>query len=233
MPAPEKSSQSIIVKNAVLIGMTPLIPIPFVDDWAKNYFQRRMARELVQLQRMTLSPKVIKALADDREGCLSGCLGMIILYPIKKILRKLAFFLEWQRAANLVTHSYYYGYLLEVALQEGWLQSDDVEQAARVRTAIDHAHKGANTQLLRQVVDRTFQRSRDKVKAAARRLSTSLKSVTTDAGKEKALEQDQPQLDASAQEIAGQLENGIAALPNEHFVNLAQRLKAEYARLQA
>ena len=35
-----------LVTYSVLAGLTPLIPVPFVDDLVKNYFRRRLLRSL-------------------------------------------------------------------------------------------------------------------------------------------------------------------------------------------
>ena len=40
------NNQGTIATHAVLAGLTPLIPVPVVDDIAKNYFRRRMVRGL-------------------------------------------------------------------------------------------------------------------------------------------------------------------------------------------
>jgi hypothetical protein len=231
MPVPEKTNQTLIITHALLIGITPLIPVPFVDDLAKSYFQRRLFRQLAQAQGQTFSPKIVSILADDRGGCLSGCLSTVFLYPIKKVLRKIVFILEWQRAISLVTHSYYHGYLLDVTLKEGWLQTDDEDVAARVRAAVDRAHHRANTRLLRDVVKRTIIKSRSMLKDAARRITSGIRLKGKKAIDEEMLEQEEPQAEAAMKEVTRQLQAGIAELPLDHFENLAERLKAEYSRL--
>ncbi|HWP44268.1 MAG TPA: hypothetical protein VNO14_13575, partial [Blastocatellia bacterium] len=200
MPAPVNSNQTLIVTHALLIGTTPLIPVPFVDDLAKSFFQRRLFRQLALARGQTFSPKVVSILAEDRGGCLSGCLSMVFLYPIKKVFRKVVFILEWQRAVNLVTQSYYHGYLLNIALSEGWLKPDDQEAATRVRTAIDRAYRGANTHLVKETVRRTFLKSRNLFKDVARRISGRFRAKDAkDAAQnvDQILEQEEPQAEAS------------------------------------
>ncbi|HSE97950.1 MAG TPA: hypothetical protein VLD57_06725, partial [Blastocatellia bacterium] len=79
MTRSESSNQTVIVMHALLIGLTPLIPVPFVDDLAKSFFQRRLARQLAQSRGRTLSPRAVSTLAEDRGGCLSGCLSTVFL----------------------------------------------------------------------------------------------------------------------------------------------------------
>jgi hypothetical protein len=231
MASSEKTNQAVIVTHSLLIGLTPLIPVPFVDDIAKSYFQQRLVRQLAEAQGQTLSAKTVSVLGKDRGGCLSGCLGTIFLYPIKKIFRKIFFILEWQRAINLVTHSYYHGYLLDIALREGWLLTDDINAAERARAAIDRSREKANTRLLRDVVVRTFRKSRGLIKEAARRLAAGVKGKkAADENVEKVLEQEEPQTEVLMQGVASELQEGIAGLPAGHFEGLAERLRAEYSK---
>src|SRR5436305_880777 len=43
-----EGSQRGLIAHAVLAGLTPLIPVPVVDDLAKNYFRRRLVRRLAE-----------------------------------------------------------------------------------------------------------------------------------------------------------------------------------------
>src|SRR5262245_48986903 len=96
-----ETNQKLILSHAVLIGLTPLIPIPFVDDLVKSYFQRRMVRKLSAIYGKILSDQEIKTLADDPDqGCLWGCLSNVLLFPLKLLFRLIFFFLEWKRAVD-------------------------------------------------------------------------------------------------------------------------------------
>ena len=50
---PEAGNQKLIITHAVLTGLTPLIPVPIVDDLVKSYFQRRLVREVPDLAART------------------------------------------------------------------------------------------------------------------------------------------------------------------------------------
>src|SRR5688572_3365162 len=93
------TNQTLIVSHSVLAGLTPLIPIPLLDDLVRTYFVRRLVRKLAAANRYILSDEEIKVLADEREsGCLRGCMTTAFLLPFKLIFRKVFFFLEWKRA---------------------------------------------------------------------------------------------------------------------------------------
>src|ERR1044072_8622208 len=66
--------QHVLVTHAVLTGLTPLIPVPLVDDLVKNYFRKRLVRRLAAAAGRTLSEEELNALASESEGgCLRGC----------------------------------------------------------------------------------------------------------------------------------------------------------------
>src|SRR5687767_7690519 len=116
------ASQRQIILHSVLAGLTPLIPIPLLDDLVKSYFKRRMVRKLAATHTQFLNHTDLATLADDPDtGCLLGCLTTAIVYPLKAVFRKIFFFLEWKRAVDVVSHTYYQGYLLEFALGEKWI----------------------------------------------------------------------------------------------------------------
>src|ERR1044072_3901696 len=84
-----------LVTHAVLVGLTPLIPVPLLDDEVKNYFRRRMVRALAASAGRALDEKELDALPSEAErGCLTGCLFTVIVYPLKAIFRKVFYFLE-------------------------------------------------------------------------------------------------------------------------------------------
>src|SRR5438045_2824658 len=107
-----------LVAHAVLVGLTPLIPVPVVDDLAKNYFRRRLVRGLAAASGRALSDAEFAALLKERErGCLRGCLTAVVVYPLKATFRKVFYFLEWKRAVDLASRTYHFGYLVGYALR--------------------------------------------------------------------------------------------------------------------
>src|ERR1043165_6899627 len=78
-----------LVTHAVLVGLTPLVPVPLLDDLVKNYFRRRMVRGLAAAAGRSLNEKELDALAAEKErGCLTGCVVAVLVYPVKAIFRK-------------------------------------------------------------------------------------------------------------------------------------------------
>src|ERR1700754_4434041 len=106
-----------LITHAVLVGLTPLIPLPVVDDLAKNYFRRRLVRRLASAHGRSLSGEELGALTKEQgRGCVRGCLTAVVVYPLKAVFRKVFYFLEWKRAVDLTSRTYHFGYLTSYAL---------------------------------------------------------------------------------------------------------------------
>ncbi|GAB4580678.1 MAG: hypothetical protein Fur0022_34200 [Anaerolineales bacterium] len=169
----------LLVTYAVLVGLTPLIPIPVIDDLVKGFFFRKLVQGLASAHHLTLTLEEIHALAEERsQGCVYGCLFGAFEFLVKRLLRKIIFILEWRRAIDLVTHTYYVGHLLDHAFGQGWYTPGKVEQAARLREAIEKTRAGANTNLVKRVVQDSFNQSKQKVLLAVQQLSDVLRDIT-------------------------------------------------------
>ena len=236
-------NQSTITTHAVLIGLTPLIPIPFLDDLVKSYFYRRLVRSLASRHKLSLTTDEINSLAEDRgQVSIRGCFFGILEYIVKRLIRKLIIVLEWHRAIDLVTQAYYAGYLIDYAFQQGWYAPGDSQQAIRLRSAIDTARKNANVSLVRNIVKSSFNQSRGLVLDAVRQVTRSLKDiafrrrwiwrrrqkVTEEAVAEK-LEQESANVRGTLGTLISNLQEYFDTLMEEHqdhFEQLQERLRA-------
>lgn len=236
-------NQSTITTHAVLIGLTPLIPIPFLDDLVKLYFYRRLVRSLASRHKLSLSTDETNILAEDRgQVSIRGCLFGILEYIVKRLIRKLIIVLEWHRAIDLVTQAYYAGYLIDYAFQQGLYAAGAPQQAIRLRSAIDTARKNANVSLVRNIVKSSFNQSRALVLDAVRQVTRSLKDiafrrrwiwrrrqkVTEEAVAEK-LEQESANVRGTLGTLISNLQDYLDILMEEHqdhFERLQERLRA-------
>lgn len=236
--AKESARQRSIITHAVFVGLTPLIPIPLLDDMVKNYFQRRMVRSLVAAHRRELRPEDVSALTEERgSGCLRGCLGQAFIFPLKIIFRKIFFFLEWKRAVDLTSHTYHQGYLLDYALREGWMpgQSPHAKSAAEICTAIDEVCRAAPIKPVETAIKVSFRQSKSMLLAGARVLERGLKRVTGSRPDERQLSEAVTSVEADEEKeiegVVNKLQKSIEAIPDEHFrtlrTQLAARLKTQ------
>lgn len=176
---PDTMNPTLITTYAVLVGLTPLIPIPVVDDLVKGFFSRKMVQALAGAHQLTLSAEEIAALAEERgQGCLYGCLFGSIEFLVKRLVRKIIFILEWRRAIDLVTHTYYVGHLLDFAFAKGAYTPGNPAQAIRLRAAIEKTRAGANTHLVKRIVQDSFNQSKQKVLSAVQQISEVLRDIT-------------------------------------------------------
>ena len=203
-------------------GLTPLIPIPLLDDLFFGYFLRSMAKKLADSHQITLSGEEIKILtAQKGRGCALGCLGTILLYPLKKILSKIFFILEWKRAADTIGRTYYFGFLLDGALEANFVESYGV---ARVRAAIDAVLARTNTSFVARAALGVMNGSKGSIRNWAARL---LGSTPRGAGEREVAEAAQNAGENDLSAIFSQLQAAINGLPSEHFENLTRELRRE------
>lgn len=228
----ESTNQRSITMHAVLIGLTPLIPVPFVDDMVKGYFERRLVRALALAHKRELSEADVSTLTEERGGgCLRGCLGQVFIFPLKMIFRKVFFFLEWKRAVDLTSHSYHQGYLLDYSLREGWLgRTPQARSADEIRTAIDDVCRAAPIKPVESAIKMSFRQSKSMLKAGAKVLEQALRRVAGRRPDERELTEAVTAVEAEEErEIGGvvsRLQKSIEAIPDEHFRTLRAQLAA-------
>ena len=242
-------NQLTILTHAVLVGLTPLIPLPVLDDMVKAYFYRKLVRSLAVSHGVTLSANEINILARSRgAGCVNGCLFGTLEFLVKNFVRKLIFVLEWRRAIDLVTRTYYVGYLLDYTFRKGWYTPGDKASAVRLQSALEQAYGGANTGLVKNIVRASFNHSRIMIFGAVRLIAASLNDIAfgrlyrlyrrlrprkaetaQDVRLEntvaESLERDTPQIRSALDGLIAELQNNLAVVPQEHFTGLEARLE--------
>ena len=71
-------------------AICPLIPLPFVDDWALREVRRAyFVRILGDAPSALLAART---LSEARGSFFPGCLWLLVFYPIKKLFRTLFYF---------------------------------------------------------------------------------------------------------------------------------------------
>jgi hypothetical protein len=222
--------QRTLVTHAVLTGLTPLIPVPLVDDLVKSYFRRRLVRSLAASAGRELTEEEAGALTAEADGgCLRGCLVGALVYPLKAVFRKIFYFLEWKRAADLTSRTYHFGYLVGHALRprEGGASLLDLRGARAVGEAIEAVCREAPIKPLEAAVGTTFRKSKGVLRGAAALLAGSLRrEPARPAGVAAAVERVEPQEERELDPVVTRLQRSIASVPEDHFQNLRRRLDA-------
>jgi hypothetical protein len=228
----EGGQQRGLITHAVLVGLTPLIPVPLLDDVVKNYFRRRMVRGLASSAGRNLSEKELNALASERErGCLTGCLFAVLVYPVKAIFRKVFYFLEIKRAVDLASRTYHFGYLVTYALQPraNGASALDLYGAKAVNEAAQAACREAPIKPVEAAIGSTFRKSNNVLRGAAALLAGSLRRITGRAQAARvaeAIEEVEPEEARKLEPVVTRLQRSIASVPEEHFRDLRARFDA-------
>ena len=113
-------TKQIMLVHAVLVGLTPLIPIPILDDYVKNHVERRLTSEVARKRGVELDEKEVATLTGDEDGSMLGSIAKsVVTFPFKLIFRKLFVVLEVKRASDEASRSFHRAYLLDRALSAG------------------------------------------------------------------------------------------------------------------
>jgi hypothetical protein len=219
--------QQTLLTYSVLAALTPLIPIPLVDDLAKTHFRRQMVRAVGAHYNTEFAPHAVPLLADEKGGSCLGVLGTIVLYPLKKIFRKIFFFLEWKRAIDTVGATFYHGFLLACALQNERVAPRGPHAPAQVRAAIDELLLQTNTSPFNALVRGVFSQSKSALRGAVAGLQNLLRPLAgkpTPGRVEETLQSAEAQENAQLSGVVARLQSALNELPAAHFRQLEKEL---------
>ncbi|MFL5345835.1 MAG: hypothetical protein ACJ8AT_13675 [Hyalangium sp.] len=217
-----------IAFHAVASGLTPLIPIPFLDDYALRQVRERMVRAVLAEHGLsTVPPKAVGILAGSHVtatlgGQLLGLLKTLALFPFKKIFRRTFIVLWVKDCVDMASYSLHHGYLLQHALARGDLSASTVEGEAplKVHGAIVAACKELDSRPINQLLGRLFAGSKLLIAEATKALLNPL------------LAQPRVPEQGEAAEVASLADRLAAALWEErgYFTTLQERYEKHFAQ---
>lgn len=151
---------------SVLGGLCPLIPVPFVDDWALAQVQRRMLWEVARKEGVTLTPEGTKILSGDEDSGWPGCLGAVgwvfrevVGAILGKLFRTVFYFLTIRRSVLRSAETLHLGYLFDHALRREKVPVVTAEGARSIRQAVLATLKEVDAQPVYRTLFRDFRRS--------------------------------------------------------------------------
>jgi hypothetical protein len=213
---------------AVLTGLTPLIPVPIVDDWALSYLRRRLVRQLAAAHDYALGEDDVKLLAHEG-GFLTGCLFGAFVYPLKILFRKVFFFLEWKRGIDTVSRTYAFAVLVDHGLAQRWCAPAGPVTAAQLRKAIDDVLAEVGTKVMGKAVGQAFRRSTGALQDAAALFRRALRGLTRRARRvdvEQAMEAVEAEQARRLEPVAEELSQAMDDLPPGYFDRMRALLAA-------
>lgn len=172
---------------SLLAGLTPLIPIPFVDDSVRDWTRRRQAAETFKRRGLKAAPwQLALLLGEDEKGSLTqGCLRWTLIFPalklfyylLKKVFRKVVIFLLLNDCATRFSSSFQEGFLLERAASIGLLDAEalaaeDGFRLTQARWAVRETCREVDPRPVRKLARGLFAGSRQLLSEAAGRLGS-------------------------------------------------------------
>jgi hypothetical protein len=223
----------LVVWDSLLGACCQLLPLPIVDDMALSRVRRRVVTRLLERWRAPLAPHQVALLAGGgRRWTVSRMAGKAFVYPVKRLFRKLLYFLAIKEAVDTFSVLFHQGFLLHAALIRGALAGPPGEAPddARVRGVAAAVHEtlgAADTGPLRQLVYGVFRNSRRLTLATLRWLAGRL-AGRADITEVEVTGASAARLDAGSPEAEQLLETLLLVLWGE--VGYRQRLERELER---
>ncbi len=229
----------------VLGGLCPLIPVPILDDWARERIYRRMVHDLGESRDLAFTGNEVRILAGAGEKRLwPGFLkagARVARDAMGKIVRKLfktAFYVLLVReGVHRAVETFIEGYLLLYAasLPQGLRPAGRTEERVRrVRAAVVATMQEADVTPIRNAIGRAFRRSFSLLGEAALVLGRQLGRLRS----APAASQDQEMAGASLEdeeEILGGFVDRLAASlwgNHEYFEGLEKAFEERLARME-
>ncbi len=119
--------------EVMLAGLTPLIPLPLLDDYAERQVLRGIYRRMAQAHAVALTDEALELLVEDRSSTLLGCMALAIKWPLKKLFRTVLYFLTIKDVVDAVARNSHRVAIMKQAFADGHLP----ERVAEVRAAMD------------------------------------------------------------------------------------------------
>ncbi len=178
-----------LVSNSLVTGLCNLIPVPLADDWARDLLRKQHAMALAKSHGVELDSIDGKVLGCGyRPVTASGCLRSCVVAPIRfifnkvirKIFRKVLFFLTIKDVVDTVSESFHDGYLMQHAVAIGALPaSGDPARPAgaptpeilAVRRAIEATRDAVDHRPVEKAISATIRGSRRLYRQAGRAFS--------------------------------------------------------------
>jgi hypothetical protein len=168
----------VVVWDSLLGASCQLLPLPLVDDLALARVRRRMVGRLAAQWGARVAPYQLAHLAGrGRRWTLGRFAGKVVVYPLKKLFRKVFYFLAVKDAVDTFSQLFHHGYLVHAALVRGALGGPGVvsdERVAAVAGAVHGTLQATNTGPLRRVVVGVLRNSRRLVAATLSWLASRL-----------------------------------------------------------
>ncbi len=208
-----------ILTTFVLSGASALIPVPLVDDAVKGFSDRRALRLIAALggRRLTQEEQALLTSPPPKGCCGCGCLFSVALYPVKRVLRKVFYFLEIKRSVDQATQALATGWLFRWAVErEIWPASGlPPEEIEVLREAIRQASSLHGVQPLELAVRKSFRGARSTMLGFAR--SFTGKTIEVEGELSEAVEKLEAERESELASLSERLISSLSGVSTDYF----------------
>jgi len=226
MPRRPIATSSLLISHVVLIGLTPLIPIPILDDVVKAFLERRLTRELAAQHGIILSDDDVKVIAEGPGESIFASIGRgALLLPVRYLFRKIFFVLEVKRASDAASACFHRGYLLDAAFARG--AKPPKPPAAALRGALDATVAETNHSPIGAAFGLVFEGSKSLLKQATK----AILKAATGMGRAPTERAVRDAVDGAASggpfdALVDRVRNAATTVPDAYFEGLERRFEA-------
>jgi hypothetical protein len=160
-----------VVWGSLIAGCCPPLPLPFIDDWARNYLRRQLTRRILADHGLQLPDHQVRILAGEHP---SSCLWVIISFPFRwlRLLRVILWVASANRVMRAISSVFLEAYLISHAVRNGKLDSaPDDRSVTRVRHVIENTRKKTSLSPLEPLIRKTIARSLSSVRQFSRAIA--------------------------------------------------------------
>ncbi|EDM77270.1 hypothetical protein PPSIR1_17460 [Plesiocystis pacifica SIR-1] len=166
-PSTAKGVPVVLSYSSLLVGLSRLIPVPFLDDIVEGQVRRQMVAAILHRHGRTTKTGEFGPLYSDGGGCL-GLLWSILTFPIKlllvplkKLLKTVFFFLAIRDMALRMGHALMLGRCLDRQLGKGELgdalsKKERTREVQAIRAAFEESYKGSDLGVLRHALSQSL-----------------------------------------------------------------------------
>jgi hypothetical protein len=180
LPPPPPGLQR-VTWHAVAAGLTPLIPLPILDEYALGRVRSDLVQQLLQEHGLQAPPAAVAVLAGGVEQTPGGRVAKLLKsaalaparFVVRKVFRRLVLALWVKDCVDVASEVLHQGYLLQHALQRGDVDARALGEPARlkrVRAAIEAASREVDHRPVNQLLRRLLESSKLLVTAGSRAL---------------------------------------------------------------
>ena len=223
-----------LLSSIVLIGASALIPIPFLDDVVKAYLERRLFRTLAQKEGLSVTNEELERLTKaPPKGCFVwGCLTGAIIYPIKRLIRKILYFLEIKRAVDQSTTALAEAWLFRLAMRRGlWSTGRAPEKADRLREVMEAACQSQGVKPLETAVHHAFEGAKGTLRGFARKFTR--KTGTDEKQMERAVDELEAEERDRLDSLTERLVDALASVSGPYLQGFAEQFEARLAQAES